>query len=143
FQEFQFVADWIGKHRFKNKAFPLTDQFLAEFSNDLRRFIGINFQLASDRVRIEEAQPCRFQVGMVKGCLACAVGSGQSDQDRTLIQEGTRRGLEASVFFSARTLASGVHRLTARTGWNLRLTNRPVVRLPLASILTSSPPGAD
>jgi hypothetical protein len=140
FQKCQLVAYGIGKHRLQNEAFLLPDQFLPQFGNHRSSFIGINVQFAGYLVRVEEAQTGRFEVGVVKSRFPGAIRSGHGDQDWALVQNAAP-GWQWSRFCS---LSPGgcLHRAATRTGWNLRLINRPVVRLPLASILTSKPPGA-
>ena len=121
-QESQFVAHRIGEDGFEHEAFALLHQLTSEGVGHLRGGVGGEVEFPRQHVGVDETQPGGLEMRVVEGGLACAVRPHQCHDDGTLVQRQAHR--LADLVFAA---------------WNCRLTKRPSVRLPSASMRTSNP----
>src|SRR5439155_23910137 len=120
-EKIDLVTHWIGENGFKDEALALLHQFVTNSIRELHRLRCIDGKPTREVVCVHEAQARLREMCMEEGRLAGAVRTRDGNDDRTRVE---RRGHFA--------------------GRNSRLTNRPTVRVPSLSILTTCPrlPGA-
>ena len=87
-----------------------------------RDSLGIDVEFPRQHVGVDETQAGPLEMGVIKGALATAVRSRERNDNGTLVQRQAHR-LAGMVFMAL----------------NWRLTKRPTVRLPSASMRTSNP----
>lgn len=122
FEERQLVADRIGEHGLENETFPLFHQLPPERLGQASGGVRIKVQFPRQYVGVDEPQPGGLEMGVVESGFARAIRPRERDNDRAAVERQAHRS-------AAFTL----------TGWNWRLTNRPTVRFPSASMRTSTP----
>src|SRR2546427_3679293 len=115
-EKVDLVAHWVGEDGFEDEALALLDQLLAHPVRELHRLECIDGKPTRKVVCVQETQARRREMRVVEGRLAGAVRPREGNDD------GTR-----------------VERRHHFAGLNSRFTNRPTVRVPSWSILTTSP----
>src|ERR1051325_4956189 len=138
-QEPQLVADGVRKDRFEDETFPLSNQLLAKLSDDSGRLVSIDLQFPRNFVRVQKTHTGGLEVSVVESSFPGAVRSRQSYEHGPPIQGLFHFFQEIAPVGGRFSFAPTSHRFGVFTATNLRCTNRPGVRLPFASTLTSSP----